>query len=689
MSSRATRIKRTKKTRSPMFVILAVVLSCFGLLVAGVIGLVQESDSWLSDLPDYSDITDFNIAGPTKIYASDGTTMLAELYLEYRIPIDSSQVSSYVFKATVDTEDVRFYEHNGIDLQGIGRALLVNLGSGGTSEGASTITQQLVRNTLLLDEMTDKTLKRKVREAYLATEIEKIYSKDEILMMYLNSVNYGDGVYGIQAASRHYFSKDASELTLSESAMLAGIPQSPTRLNPVNNYDAAISRRDTVLDRMFSNGDITQQECNDAKAETITLNLEDAPSSGVIQEPYFVDYVKSFLSESYSSKEIFKGGLSVYTTLDMTKQKAAEDACAQALSGQSSDVEVALASVDPDTGYIVAMYGGHDYNADQFNLATQASRQCGSSFKTFTLTAAVEQGISPDDTYSGKSPMQITSSWTVKNDNNESYGNVTLAQATRLSLNTVYAQVIHQIGADKVIDVAHRMGIESDLESVESVTLGTQGVNPLEMASAYGTLATGGIHHDTVCVTKILDSSGKTIYTDPQTSTRALSEDTAKTVTDVLKTDITNGTASLAQLSTRQEAAGKTGTTQNYRDGYFVGYTPQLSTSIWIGTRQEREITYNGSSLYGGSDCCPVWKNYTDAALSGSKIEYFPGESSSSSGSSYSSGSGSQYSASGNETSSSSSSRSSSSSNYNSDDDSTGTSSNSSSSNSNSSSYSN
>lgn len=649
MSSRSTRARRTKKTRAPLFIVLGIVFACFSLCVAGVVGLIKSSDKWLAELPDYASITDFNIAGPTTILADDGETVLAELYLEYRIPVTRDQVSPYVFDATVDTEDVRFYDHEGVDLQGILRAIFVNLGSGGAAEGASTITQQLVRNTLLVDEMTEKTIKRKVREAYLATEIEKIYSKDDILMMYLNSVNYGDGVYGIQAAAQHYFSKDARDLTLGEASLLAGVPQSPARLNPVANYDAAVARRQTVLRRMLTNGSITQEQFDEANAEPVELNIADSPSSGVEQEPYFVDYVRSFLSDTYSNSELLKGGLTIKTTLNMKCQRAAENACDSALASQPDDVQCALASVDPDTGYIVAMYGGKDYEESQFNLATQASRQCGSSFKTFTLTAAVEEGISPDENFDGSSPMKITDNWTVSNDSGENYKTVSLAQATRLSLNTVYAQLIHDIGPDKVVDVAHRMGIKSDLEAVDSLTLGTQGVNPLEMASAYGTLATGGVHHEPICVTEIIDSNGNVVYTAKDNSSQALDEDVSKTVTDVLKGDIISGTGTRARLASGQIAAGKTGTTQNYRDGYFVGYTPQLSTAVWVGTLEERQVYWNGGALYGGSACCPIWKSYTDAALAGEQLEYFPGDTASTSYNYYS-GSGSQYTPNSNET---------------------------------------
>ncbi|MBQ6454410.1 MAG: transglycosylase domain-containing protein, partial [Coriobacteriales bacterium] len=511
MSSRASRVQRRKKTHSILFSLGFFATAFIFVCTVGVIGVVKLCDSWLVDLPDYSSADAFNLAEPTKIYAADGETLLAALYLENREPVSYDEVSPYVFQATVCTEDERFYKHHGVDYRGIIRAFWNNMRSGATSEGASTITQQFIRNTILIDEMNDITLRRKVREAYLAIQVERMYSKEDILMMYLNTINYGDGAYGIQAASQNYFSKDASDLTLSEAALLAGLPQAPSRLNPFNNYEAAIARRNTVLRRMLRNEAITQEQYDEALAETIVLEKKDMGNNGVFQQPYFVDFVKRQLLEDYTVNEIFKGGWTVYTTLDMNLQAAAEWSCYRALEGQADDLEVALCSVDPDTGYIVAMFGGKDYYSDQYNLATQAHRQCGSSFKMFTLTCAVEEGMSPGTMFNGSSPMTING-WTVANASSGNYGSISLEAATWYSLNTVYAQLIDQLGPSKVVDVAHRMGITSPLGNHDAITLGTEGVTCLEMASAFGTLATGGTHVEPICITKIVDRNGNVIY---------------------------------------------------------------------------------------------------------------------------------------------------------------------------------
>ena len=621
MTTRAQRKKRTKHTRATLFSVIFILLAIAGIAVAGAIGVYHLCQEWEQDLPPVNDLESYSANTTTRIYASDGTTLLAELKLENREPVEQDQISQYVFDATVATEDERFYEHNGVDLYGIGRALITNLTTGGVSEGASTITQQLVRNTVLSDEMSEVSLRRKVREAKLAIEAEKIYSKDEILTMYCNTVNYGDGCYGIEAASQDYFGVSAKDLTLSQAALIAGIPNSPTRYNPRTNLDASIQRRNTVLDRMLSNGYITQEEHDAAQNEDVVLAEKvETPTNGIYQQPYFVDYVKKQLQNNYSTQEIFKGGLTVYTTLDMNCQSAAEEACNSSLEGEDEDLECALLSIEPSTGHIVAMYGGKDYYTDQYNLATQAHRQCGSSFKGITLATALEDGVSPDTVYNGNSPLQITGDWVVENDGGQSAGNVTLERATNMSLNTVYAALAVQLGPDKIVDMAHRLGITTSLESVPSITLGTQGVTCLEMANAYGTFANDGTHVDPVCITKILDRDGNVIYEENPTKTQAITPEIAYATTQVLEGDIYRGTATNAILSSGQIAAGKTGTTQDYRDAYFVGYTPQLSTAVWVGTRTERTyITMNGSLIYGSTACCPIWKKYMDAAL-----EFYP-----------------------------------------------------------------
>ena len=387
-----------------------------------------------------------------------------------------------------------------------------------------------------------------------------------------------------------------------------------------------MARRDIVLERMLKNGYITQEEYNTAIAEVIVLNKEQKVNNGIYQQPYFVDYIKSLLRENYSSEEIFKGGL---YRLHHSRSASAGSGGRRLLR----DVErrsgglghLALFGRSPIPEFIVAMFGGKDYYSDQYNLATQAHRQCGSSFKSVhSYKPQWKRACRRVHCSMALLPMQITPVWEVSNAGNGQYPSISLESATHLSLNTVYAQLIHQLGASRVVEMAHRMGISSDLEEVDSITLGSNGVTTLEMASAFGTLATGGIHRDTVAITKVLDRNNRVLYEYADTSSRVISPEVAYAVTNVLEGDITVGTATRASLASGQVAAGKTGTTQNYRDGYFVGYTPQLSTAVWVGTRTERTVYFNGGLLYGGTACCPAWKAYMDVALKGAQTRILP-----------------------------------------------------------------
>lgn len=624
MASLHSKRKRRDRAQRRSVTVMTVIGAIAGVVIFGVIAAGIVVSSWLSDLPDYSDLESYTESGITTIYANDRTTVLGKITLENRIDVDKSEISPYVLEGTVATEDERFYSHSGIDPVGIIRALFVNLNAGGTSEGASTITQQLVRNTVLLDEMTTRSVQRKVREMYIASKVEEQYSKDQILTMYLNVVNYGDGCYGIEAASRDYFGKSAKDLTLSEAALLIGIPQSPNANNPREHYDAALKRRTTVLNRMLSNGYITQAEYDATINDQPKLSKSSAKDDDIANiAPHFVDYIRQQLEDSgkFSESELSKGGLKVYTTLDVNDQQAANKAIQDGLKYQGDGFDGALVSIDPSNGNIVAMVGGKDYNASQFNLATQMSRQAGSSFKTFTLLAALQAGVDPDNTYiNADSPATIGTNWTVSNSEGEGGGYMSIREATTYSVNTVYGRLIHGIGAQSVVDMAHATGITSDLQPYDSLTLGAQGVNALEMASAYATIANGGMYHEPVSVTEIENSKGETVYSHQYTQgTRAFSAAIAAEATDILKTVVEYGTGTSASLYSGQEAAGKTGTSEHGRDLWFCGYTPQLATAVWAGYREEK-----ATGKYGGSTCGPIWRTYMNAALKDSEIQQFP-----------------------------------------------------------------
>ena len=601
----------------------------FGFGVAGAFGFVAllvaalcaslgvMINGWLQDLPDYTSADAYLVAEPTTVYASDGS-VIAEYYLQNRRSVDMDQISDYVKVAIVDTEDVRFYQHNGVDPQGILRAAFVSLGGG--SEGASTITQQLVRNTVLSDEQYDRTLKRKVREAYIAIQMEKMYTKDQILNMYLNTIYFGHSAYGIQAAAVTYFNKNASDLTLAEAATLAGLPQSPSVYDPLKNPEAATKRRNTVLDRMLSAGDITQEEHDAAVAEPLVTN-PGSFSDPVGSYPYFSDYVKQLLLEDFDSDTVMQGGLKVYTTLDPNMQNAAQDSVSSNLDRIGNDrLEAALVAVDPSTGYIKAMVGGRDYNQNQYNLATQAERQPGSSFKTFTLVTALSEGMNPNVTINCNSPMRISPTWKVQNFANASYGYISLSQAFAYSSNTGFAQVIGALGADKVVSMTKAMGVDVDLPAYDSITLGTVGIPVVQMAEAYATVASGGTHRDAIAITKIEDRNGNVVYEHQDNPTTVFSTEVAAAAINVMEGVCRgNGTASViaSTLKVKQPVAGKTGTSENYRDLWFCGITPQLSVAVWCGYREEGTVKAYGSYAHPYNTTVPIFVSFVNSALAG------------------------------------------------------------------------
>ena len=607
---------QAKRKRGKLRVVIPAVL--LFLVLAAIAAAVAVTLYWTRDLPECDTAEDFNVSSPTQVYASDGTTLLASFSLQYRVPLTDLSDAGYSAKwATVAVEDERFYEHGAIDVVGIARALVNNI-TGGDLEGASTITQQLARNTVLSDEMSEISVKRKLREAAVAVKMEELFSKDEILLMYMNTVNYGSGAYGIEAAAQRYFSKSAKDLTLGEAALLAGIPQSPTYNNPIDYPDNAVSRRNAVLDRMVANGFVSSADAAAAKAEPLALDITDISTDGIEKYPYFASYVRDQLLDSYdlSTAEIFEGGLTVYTTLDPEIQQYAEAAVAEKLDAVGDTYECALTAIDPETGYIKAMVGGRDFYENQYNLAAQAKRSPGSSFKTFTLVAAIEDGISPQTNVSCSSYVKIND-WEVKNYGSTDYGTRTIASAFAVSSNTAFARLIAAVGVDKVIDVANRMGITSDLDEVLGLTLGVSSVTTLEMADAYATIANGGTHYDAVCVTKVVDRKGNVVVdnTSPK-GTRAISPSVAYAATQVMKGVVTSGTGTAARLSNGQDAAGKTGTSEYEYDSWFCGITPQLSVAIWLGDPDNE--TANRSTA------ASVFSSFMNEVLDGQDPVEFP-----------------------------------------------------------------
>ena len=619
MSSRAAKNRNGVKKRRGVALALSIVTvflaACLSLSLGGLFAV----SSWLADLPDYRSADAFATAQPTYVYASDKTTVLARFQLEYREPVEMKQISPNLVEATLAIEDARFYDHSGIDYLGVVRALVNNL-LGRSLEGGSTITQQFVRNTILSDEMDEISFKRKVREAFLAVQIERMYSKDQILLMYLNTINYGAGAYGAEAAAQRYFSKSASELTLAEAALIAGIPQSPTYNDPLLYPDHALDRRNIVLARMFNEHFIDEEEYQQACDESLGLDVTEFSDDGIIAYPYFTSYVRYLLYNNYDLTEadILKGGLKVYTTLDIDAQKAAEAACATKRESMYDDaMEVAMAVVEPSTGNVQAIVGGSDYRRSQVNIATGQGgygRPCGSVFKTFTLVTSIKKGIDPNATYLDCSSPATVDGYTLENYDNTSYGIRSIAGAFAISSNTGFVRLISSIGVKDVAETAYDLGVTTDLDedgAGASLTLGVQNITPLELASSVATIANGGVRHDLCVISKIEDRAGQVIVDDSDPESRAkrvISAEVAHAAQEVMKGVVQGGTGTAAAMYNGQPVAGKTGTSEDYRDISFVGITPFTAAAIWVGDPENRSAVPTGS-------CADVFRDYASSLM--------------------------------------------------------------------------
>ena len=630
MSSRAVKNRIGVKRSRTFAGVLSVIAVLLALLASCSLGVLLALASWFSDLPDYRSAEAYNVSLPTYVYASDRKTVLARFQYEYREPVERSQICDDVVNATIAIEDARFYLHSGVDYYGVVRALVNNL-TGGRLEGGSTITQQYVRNTILASEMDDISVKRKVREAYIALQLEKMYSKDDILLMYLNTVNYGAGAYGIEAAAQRYFSKPAAKLTLAQSALLAGIPQSPTYNDPLLYPEHALDRRNAVLGRMLDEHFITKKQYKKAQAEPLGLDPQDISDDGLISYPYFSSYVRYLLYNDYdlSESDILRGGLKVYTTLDVDKQLAAEAACATKRESLYDDqMEVAMAVVDPATGNIQAVVGGSDYSKSEVNIATGqggGGRPCGSVFKMFTLVEAIKEGINPNATYVDCSSPATVDDYTLENYDNTSYGTRSIADAFAISSNTGFVRLIASIGVTGVAQTAYDLGVTTDLDEQSagsSLTLGVQNVTPLDLANSAATIANGGVRHDLCAITEILDHDGNTIVDSTDAEARAqrvITPEQAHAAQEVMKGVVTSGTGTGAAMYNGQPVAGKTGTSEDYKDISFVGITPFTAAAIWVGDPTNEHSVPTGS-------CADVFRNYTAAVMEdeGLEVQDFP-----------------------------------------------------------------
>lgn len=566
------------------------------------------------------------------IYAGDGETVLAVLRGdESRVLVGSADIAPIMKQAIVAVEDRRFWEHRGVDLRGILRAVWADIRNRDLVQGASTITQQYVRNTYIEPE---KTVSRKLKEAALAWQLERKWSKDRILTAYLNTIYFGNNAYGIEMAARVYFKKKASQLTLPEAALLAGVLQNPSAYDPITNPTRALERRNYVLTLMLGQGLITQDQYK--AAETASL-----PSADQVRLPgtrgpaqYFTEYVKQQLVEYYGSGKVFGGGLKVYTSIDLSLQKLAHESIDKWLTRPDGPA-AALVAIDPRDGRVLAMIGGDGFAKSEFNLAVQGERQPGSSFKPFVLATALAQGISPQTTFESK-PQVVNLGdklWAVRNYENAYLGSADLATATVVSDNTIYAQLTALVGPKNVAKMAHKLGISSPLEGFVGIGLGNEAVNPLEMARAYATFADGGARVDGSLLGDVprailaVDDGRRQDFNRP-VERQVLSSDSAAILTSILEDVVEEGTGRRAGLDDRP-AAGKTGTTENYGDAWFVGYTPQLAVAIWVGypdRLQPMTTEFGGDPVAGGTYPALIFHTFMKRALDamGEEPEYFP-----------------------------------------------------------------
>ncbi len=636
MTQRQRRRQRrpTRSVGKKILLALGVVVLVIGIGIAAAAGwAINVYDS----TPPLDSLTKLRKGATSTIYSADGRRLGVIHADTVRQPVPEKDLPLVLKQATVSIEDHNFYTHGGIDPSAIIRAGMKDLLAGGEPvQGGSTITQQLVRN--LYRTSDQDTIERKIKEASLANQLEDAHSKDWILAKYLNSAPYGTNngstAIGVQAAAQTYFSEGAKHLTLPQAALLAGLPQAPSEYNPFNNPNAAQKRRNDVLKAMEDQGYITAAEYVQAARSDLGLNASDRFET--VKQPLIFDFVQQQLIEKYGVSTVRYGGLKVYTTIQPQLQQeaqAAVDACAACLPGPSGPT-AALASIDPSTGAIVALASSTGFQANnQFNLAAQAHRQPGSSFKAYVLTTAIKQGIDPEHTYyDGNSPIDLTDScecgpWIVHNSGDEQGGsNESLRVATYESTNVVFAQLGLDVGPDNFARMAYQMGITSPLGVTSNNTscknpgpdcsiypgnaIGGlhEGVTPLEQADGYATLASGGVHHDATALGKVVFPDGH-VDTPDEEGNRVLTPGQAYTVTNILQDVITQGTGTNANIGCTDGMAGKTGTTEDESDGWFVGYTPKLSTAVWVGHPNSRDFTGFGNTV-----AAPVWNAYMSQA---------------------------------------------------------------------------
>ena len=549
----------------------------------------------------------------SQFYDINGNVIYTTLSEERRVPVSIDKIPKHVQQAFIAIEDNRFYEHSGIDYRGTARALVSTL-SGREVQGGSTITQQLAKNAFLTQE---RSIIRKIKEAFIAKELEHKYTKDEILTMYLNQIYFGQGAYGIESASLYYFGKHVQNLDIAEAATLAAIPKSPNYYNPFENPKESKNRQELVIDQMVKYGFISVDSAAKAKAKKMVYSTSHKQQNN--PRGYFFDMISQKVIAEVGADALYKGGLKIYTTLDMDMQLAAEKAMRH-LPNYYTDgkkltqPQMALAAVDPKTGYVKAMIGGR--GQDKFNRATLAVRQPGSAFKPFVYLTAMQNGFTPASIIEDKEE-EFAKGWKPQNSDMQWHGKVSLRTALKRSLNVPTIKLAREVGVDKIVANVEKMGITTLVDSGAysdvnlAMALGglSKGVNPLEMASAYGVLATNGLYNKPIALLKIVDRDGKVLYQAKPQSKRVVDAASAYLTTNMLEDVLVSGTG--GGMGIGRPAAGKTGTTDTYIDAWFVGYTPDLSTAVWVGDDNNKPM----QRMYGSGAPLSIWHEFMINAL--------------------------------------------------------------------------
>ncbi len=586
----------------------------------------------ISGLPSLTKLENIDPALVTRIYSEDGE-IIHELFRFNRVYIPIEKIPDYTIQALLSTEDRRFYQHWGIDVHRIPKVVIVDLTSLSFRQGFSTITMQLARNLYFSFE---RTISRKVREILTALQIERTYSKEEILEMYLNVAYFGHGVYGIEAAAKKYFDKDASQLTIEESATLIPLLKSPAAYSPILHPDRSLVRRNLVLHNMLVVGDLTQAQYDSLSKLPLVVN--EFEQQGKIA-PYFTEYIRQKLNAIGDSLgvDVYEDGLNVYTTLNSKIQAAMDSAVADhlpelqarvrsklakvkeksemsdSLFEEKSKVQIAFVAINHHNGHIMAMVGGRDFKESKFNRAVQARRQPGSAFKPFLYTAAMDNGYTPIDKFLNQ-PYVVTNldgtRWDPENYDKTFGGPTTLRVGLMKSLNLIAVRLIQEIGPQVVAEYAHRMGISTPLRPFPTLALGSSEVIPLELVSAYGVFADQGVRVEPLAITRIEDRYGNVIYESHTKSREILSRATAYIMTDMLESVINGGTGGSARwkYGFHKPAAGKTGTTNDYTDAWFVGFTPALTAGVWVGLDDPKMSLGRGET--GNAAALPFWADF-------------------------------------------------------------------------------